>query len=206
MSEEQTSTESSSAGNREIDENPQQNEGESPETETSAEPSEPSNSESSNSESSNSESSNDDLIQQAADAKDDLLRTQAEMQNIRRRAEQDVEKAHKFALNKFSADLLVVADNLERTLNVINKEDETQKPIVEGIELTLKSLLDTFAKYQIEAINPEGEPFDPQVHEAMSMVPNPDLEPNSVMAVMEKGYTLSGRLIRPARVIVSKEA
>ncbi len=137
-------------------------------------------------------------------AKDQALRAQAEMQNVRRRAEQDVEKARKFALERFVNDLLPVADNLERALAAIDAEDEAQKPIIEGVELTLKSLIDTLGKYQVEQINPLGEPFDPQLHEAMAMVPNPDMEPNSVMDVMEKGYSLNGRLIRPARVVVVK--
>lgn len=139
-------------------------------------------------------------------AKDQLLRVQAETQNIRRRAEQDVEKAHKFALEKFAGDVLSVADNLERALAAGDSEDDNQKPVLEGVELTLKSLLDVFAKYQIKQIDPSGEPFDPQVHEALTMVPNPAMEPNTVMDVMQKGYTLNERLIRPARVVVSKEA
>jgi len=146
------------------------------------------------------------LEEEVAALKDQLLRSQAEMQNIRRRAEQDVEKAHKFALEKFAGDILAVADNLERALSAGDQEDEKQKPVLEGVDLTLKSLLDVLGKYKVEQIDPSGEPFDPQLHEALTMVPNPAMEPNTVMDVMQKGYTLNGRLIRAARVVVSKEA
>jgi molecular chaperone GrpE len=148
-------------------------------------------------------SETEQLQQQVADANDNVLRIQAEMQNMRRRAERDVENAHKFALDKFSADLLPVVDNLERALSAINAEDESQKAIAEGIELTLKSFLDVLVRFKIEAVDPAGEPFDANLHQAVSMVPNPDLEPNTVMDVFQKGYTLNGRLIRPAMVVVS---
>jgi molecular chaperone GrpE len=146
------------------------------------------------------------LQQQVADANDNVLRIQAEMQNMRRRAERDVENAHKFALDKFSADLLPVVDNLERALSAINAEDDSQKAIAEGIELTLKSFLDVLVRFKIEAVDPAGQPFDANLHQAVSMVPNPDMEPNTVMDVFQKGYTLNGRLIRPAMVVVSSAA
>jgi len=151
-------------------------------------------------------SETEQLQQQVADANDNVLRIQAEMQNMRRRAERDVENAHKFALDKFSADLLPVVDNLERALSAINAEDESQKAIAEGIELTLKSFLDVLVRFKIEAVDPAGEPFDANLHQAVSMVPNPDMEPNTVMDVFQKGYTLNGRLIRPAMVVVSSAA
>ena len=132
------------------------------------------------------------------------LRAQAEVQNMRRRLERDVTNAHKYALEKFSADLLAVADSLERGLATLPADDEALKVAREGTELTLKVLLDTFSKYQIEQINPSGGKFDPQQHEAMAMVPMPDAEPNSIIEVLEKGYVLNGRLIRPARVVVAK--
>ena len=135
--------------------------------------------------------------------KEQALRSHAEAQNARRRAEQDVEKARKFALEKFVAELLPVADNLERAIAAGDKEDEGQKVVLEGVALTYKSLLDTLKKFQVEAINPEGEPFNPELHQAMSMVPNPDVEPNTVLNVFQKGYTLYGRLVRPAMVVVS---
>ena len=125
------------------------------------------------------------------------------MQNLRRRSERDVENAHKFALDKFSADLLPVVDNLERALAAIDGDNDSQKPIAEGIELTLKSFLDVLTRFKIEAVDPAGQPFDANLHQAVSMVPNPDVEPNTVMDVFQKGYTLNGRLIRPAMVVVS---
>lgn len=139
-------------------------------------------------------------------ARDAALRAQADAQNVKRRAEQDVEKARKFALERFSGDLLPVVDNLERSLEAASGSDELSKSIAEGVELTLKSLLDAMKKYNIEAVDPTGEPFDPQLHQAMTMVENADMEPNTVMAVMQKGYTLNGRLIRPAMVMVTKAA
>ena len=143
--------------------------------------------------------------EEAQQAKDDLLRVKAEMQNLRRRTEQDVEKAHKFGQEKFSGELLQVMDNLERSLAAAaDSEDEVVKAIHEGVDLTLKSFADCFAKFNIEAVDPLGEPFDPQLHQAMSIQESPEAEPNTVIAVMQKGYTLHGRVIRPAMVMVSK--
>lgn len=140
-----------------------------------------------------------------AEQADSVLRAHAEVQNMRRRCEQDVEKAHKFALERFSTDLLTVIDNLERALAAVaDKDDEAIVPLREGVELTLKGFLETCEKFNIKQVNPEGEPFDPQQHQAMSMVPNPDVEPNTVVAVVQKGYTLNDRVIRPAMVMVSK--
>lgn len=144
------------------------------------------------------------LLEQVAKANDQVLRVQAEMQNVRRRAERDVESAHKFALDKFAADLLPVVDNLERALAAIDTADEGQKSVAEGLELTLKSFVEVLARYKIEAIYPAGQPFDAELHQAVSMVPNPDLEANTVMDVFQKGYTLNGRLVRPAMVVVSQ--
>jgi molecular chaperone GrpE len=139
-------------------------------------------------------------------AKEDVLRAQAEVMNIRRRAEGDVEKARKFALERFVGDLLPVVDNLDRALAVIDIEDDSMKAVIEGIELTRKSFLDTLEKNQVKSIDPQGEPFNPEEHQAMTMVPNPDVEPNTVLEVFQKGYSLNGRLIRPAMVVVSKSA
>tara|TARA_Y100001936_G_scaffold101043_1_gene99418 strand:+ start:533 stop:1165 length:633 start_codon:yes stop_codon:yes gene_type:complete len=141
----------------------------------------------------------------AEKARDDLLRVQAEMQNLRRRTEQDVERAHKYGIEKFSIELLVVADNLERALNSASEsKDESAKAILDGVSLTLKSLNDCFAKFSIEVVDPLGEPFDPQLHQAIATQESPDSEPNSVIEVIQKGYTLNGRVIRPAMVMVSK--
>lgn len=137
-------------------------------------------------------------------ARDTALRAQADAQNVKRRAEQDVEKARKFALERFCGELLPVVDNLERALESASGEDEAVKKIAEGVELTLKSFQDALGKFQIEAIDPVGEPFDPQEHQAMSMIESPDAEPNTVLTVMQKGYRLNGRLVRPAMVMVSK--
>ena len=138
-------------------------------------------------------------------ARDELLRVQAEMQNLRRRTEQDIEKAHKFGQEKFSTELLAVMDNLERSAAAAEaSEDEAVQAIKEGVELTLKGFKDCFKRFNIEAVDPLGEPFDPQLHQAMSIQESPDAEPNSVIAVMQKGYTLHGRVIRPAMVMVSK--
>ena len=146
------------------------------------------------------------LQQEVLDYRDSALRAQADAQNVKRRAEQDVEKARKFALEQFSRELLAVVDNLERTLEATAGGDEAVKPITEGVELTLKSLLDALKKFNIEPVDPQGEPFDPNLHQAMSMVENNEVEPNTVIAVMQKGYTLNGRLLRPAMVMVSKAA
>ena len=141
-----------------------------------------------------------------AEQKDSVLRAAAEEQNVRRRAQRDVENAHKFALEKFANDLLPVVDTLERALDAQSGDEEAAKAMREGVELTLKMLLDALKKHGVEQLDPVGEPFNPQEHEAMSMQPNPDMEPNTVMAVLQKGYSLNGRLVRPAMVIVSKGA
>lgn len=141
-----------------------------------------------------------------AEQKDSVLRAAAEEQNVRRRAQRDVENAHKFALEKFSSDLLPVVDTLERALDSQAGDEEAVKAMREGVELTLKMLIDALKKHGVEQLDPQGEPFNPQEHEAMSMQPNPDLEPNTVMAVLQKGYSLNGRLVRPAMVVVSKGA
>lgn len=136
--------------------------------------------------------------------REQALRAAAEAQNMRRRAEQDVEKAHKFALEKFVGDLLPVADNLERSIDAARAPGADFTTIVEGVDLTLKSLLDALKRHKVEQLDPKGEPFDPQLHQAMTMVPQPEAEPNSVLDVFQKGYTLNGRLVRPAMVVVAK--
>ncbi len=135
-------------------------------------------------------------------AKEQSLRSQAEAQNARRRAEQDVEKAHKYGLEKIVNDLLPVVDNLERALASIDPANETLAAFAEGIQLTHKSFVDALARHQVAVVSPEGEPFDPNLHQAVSAVPNPDVEPNTVLNCFQKGYTLHGRLVRPAMVVV----
>ena len=136
-------------------------------------------------------------------AKDAALRAQADAMNVQRRAEQEIEKARKFALERFCGDLLSVVDNLERALES-NGDEQGSAALAEGVELTRKGFMDVLAKYGVEAVDPTGEPFDPETAQAMSMVEQPDAEPNSVVAVMQKGYLLNGRLLRPAMVMVSK--
>lgn len=141
-----------------------------------------------------------------ADQKDSVIRAKAEVDNIRRRSAQEVEKARKFALEKFAGELLPVVDNLERAIDAANKDDESQKAMLEGIELTLASFLSTLEKFDVKAVNPQDQPFNPELHQAMSMQEVEGVEPNTVIAVMQKGYELNGRLIRPAMVMVSKAA
>ena len=140
-----------------------------------------------------------------AKVKDQLLRTIAESENIRRRASRDVENAHKFAIEKLLNDLFPVLDSLEKAVETAS-QTEGADAIAEGVELSLKMFLATLEKSGVVQIDPLGEPFDPQHHEAMAMVPNPDAEPNSVMDVMQKGYVLNERLVRAAKVIVTKAA
>lgn len=142
--------------------------------------------------------------QKIQDQKDSVVRAQAEVENIRRRSAQDIEKAHKFALEKFVNELLPVIDNLERALGAADQENETLKPMIEGVELTLKSFLDVVGKFGVQEVNPEGQPFDPAKHQAMGMQENEEVAPNTVLAVMQKGYELNGRLVRPAMVMIAK--
>lgn len=146
----------------------------------------------------------EELQAKVAEMAEQALRAQAEAQNARRRAEMDVEKAHKFALERFVNDLLPVADNLERAIASIDTGNEAFKAVTEGIELTLKAFLDTLKRHNVETVDPAGQPFDPQLHQAMSMVENANVEPNTVIDVFQKGYTLNGRLVRPAMVVVAK--
>lgn len=143
--------------------------------------------------------------QEIADLKEQVLRIQAEMQNVRRRAELDVEKAHKFGLEKFANEMVAVVDNLERGLAAAPEEDAT-KAIREGIEMTLNGFLSALAKFNVDVVDPVGHPFNPEHHQAMTMIESADAEPNSVLAVMQKGYVMNGRLLRPAMVVVSKAA
>lgn len=144
------------------------------------------------------------LAETAKKEQDLLLRTRAEIDNIRRRTEQDVEKAHKFALEKFSKDILNTIDNLERALSTpANKEDESIKALFDGVELTLKELLSTVARFGVEPVGAVGETFNPDLHQAISMQPAEGFESNQIITVLQKGYTLNGRVIRPAMVMVA---
>ncbi|ABU75925.1 nucleotide exchange factor GrpE [Cronobacter sakazakii] len=145
-----------------------------------------------------------ELTQAQNRERDTVLRMKAEMENLRRRTEQDIEKAHKFALEKFINELLPVIDSLDRALEVANKENQDMAAMVEGIELTLKSMLDVVRKFGVEVIADTNVPLDPNVHQAIAMVESEDVAPNHVLAVMQKGYTLNGRTIRAAMVTVAK--
>jgi molecular chaperone GrpE len=135
----------------------------------------------------------------------DILRLHADMQNVRRRAEQDVEKAHKYGQERLVSDLLPVLDNLERALQAVDgDEHEKLGALRQGVELTLKSFLDCLKKFNVVVIDPAGEPFDPQFHQAMGMQESTTAEPDTVIAVMQKGYSLNGRVLRPAMVMVSR--
>lgn len=136
--------------------------------------------------------------------KDHSMRALAEAQNMKRRAEIDVDNARKYGAEKIVTELLPVVDNLERALQSADAELEGVKPLLEGVELTLKGFLDALTKSNVEIVDPHGEPFDPALHQAMTMIEMPNSEPNSVVDVMQKGYRLNGRLLRPAMVVVAK--
>ncbi|MBO1520689.1 nucleotide exchange factor GrpE [Oceanisphaera pacifica] len=145
-----------------------------------------------------------EATEQATAEKDNALRALADMENLRRRSAQDVEKAQKFALEKFANELLPVIDSLERALEHTDNESDDLKAVYEGVELTYKSLLGALEKFGVLSIDPIGAPFDPNKHQAMSMVESDQVAPNSVVSVMMKGYELNGRVLRPAMVMVAK--
>lgn len=135
---------------------------------------------------------------------DQLVRTKAEVENLRKRQSRELENAHKFALERFAGELLPVLDSMELGLSHARDDDADLAKLIEGNELTLKLFNDVLDKFNIAQVNPEGEPFDPKLHQAMSMQPRADLPPNTVVTVIQKGYTLNGRLVRPAMVMVSQ--
>lgn len=140
------------------------------------------------------------------EVKDAALRARAEGENVRRRSEQEIDKARKYALNKFAEELLPVIDNLERAIEMADKNNDATKAMMEGVELTLMTMTTTVGKFGLKVIDPQGEAFNPEFHQAMAMQESADFAPNTVMAVMQKGYELNGRVIRPAMVMVSKAA
>lgn len=143
-------------------------------------------------------------LQVKADANwDSYLRTAAELENVRKRALRDVENARKFALERFSSELLAVCDSLE--MGLAADENVKLSQLMTGSEATLQLLVSTMERFGVTEIDPLGEPFDPELHEAMTMQPSADVEPGSVLSVFQKGYTLNGRLLRPARVVVAQE-
>ena len=132
------------------------------------------------------------------------MRAIAEADNVRKRAEGEIDKARKFALERFAGELLPVADNLERAIMVADPSNEALKGMIEGVELTLKSFVNTIEKFGLKVIDPQGQPFNPEHHQAMGMQEHAELPPNTVMAVMQKGYEINGRLLRPAMVMVTR--
>ena len=132
------------------------------------------------------------------------LRLQADMENLRKRSERELSNAHKFALERFAQDLLPVRDSLEMGLAAFDSENAETGTLREGIELTLQMLSSVMGKFEIQEVNPQDERFDPDFHQAMSIQERADVEPNTVVTVVQKGYLLNDRLIRPAMVIVSK--
>jgi molecular chaperone GrpE len=135
----------------------------------------------------------------------EVLRLHADAQNIRRRAEQDIEKAHKYGQERLLSELLPVIDNLERALQASGTDDnELLLALKQGVELTLKSFVDCLRKFNVEMLDPVGEPFDPLFHQAIAMVESKTAEPDSVLSVMQKGYSLNGRVLRPAMVVVAR--
>jgi molecular chaperone GrpE len=144
------------------------------------------------------------LVEAQNRERDCVLRIKAEMENLRRRTELDVEKAHKFALEKFVNELLPVIDSLDRALEVADKANPDNAAMIEGIELTLKSMLDVVGKFGVEVIADTNVPLDPNVHQAIAMVESEEIEAGKVLGVMQKGYTLNGRTIRAAMVTVAK--
>lgn len=135
---------------------------------------------------------------------DKAVRTQAAMENLKRRTQKDLENAHKYGLEKFAKELLSVIDSLELGIQASTSDDPEVIALRQGSELTIKQFEAVFAKFNIEALDPIGEAFNPELHQAMTMQPNTDVEPNTVLNVFQKGYILNGRLIRPAMVVVSK--
>ena len=135
---------------------------------------------------------------------DMCLRLQAEIDNLRKRSERDLSNAHKFALERFAAELLPVRDSMEMGLAAFDAEGSDVGKLREGVELTLQMLTDAMGKFRIEEIDPQDQPFNPDFHQAMSMQERADVAPNTVVTVVQKGYTLNERLLRPAMVVVSK--
>jgi len=135
---------------------------------------------------------------------DKALRVQAEMENLKRRTQKDLDSAHKYGLEKFAKELLSVIDSLELGIQAATSDAPEVVKLKEGSELTIKQFEAVFAKFNIEAIDPTGQPFNPEFHQAMTMLPSADAEPNTVINVFQKGYVLNGRLIRPAMVVASQ--
>ncbi len=135
---------------------------------------------------------------------DQLIRARAELDNLRRRQKKELENAHKYGIEKFVRELLPIKDSLELGLTAAQNESADVASLLQGTEMTLDLFAAAMDKFEIVEVNPEGQPFDPEFHQAMSMVPSSDVEPNTVITVIQKGYTLKGRLVRPAMVMVAQ--
>ncbi len=133
-----------------------------------------------------------------------LVRARAETENLRKRHQRDIENAHKFALERFVAEMILVCDSMEFGLSAAQDDDADVNKLCEGMGLTLKLFSDAMERFSVFQINPEGQSFNPELHQAMSMQPRDDVPPNMVVDVVQKGYTLNGRLVRPAMVVVSQ--
>lgn len=144
-----------------------------------------------------------EMEKQVAEYKDQALRTMAEMENLRRRTDRDLENAHKYALEKFAQELLPVVDSLEMGVAAAQNESVDVAKLREGTEMTLKMFETAIDKFGIKGVHPHGEVFNPEHHQAMSMIDSPDHEPNTIINVMQKGYLLNDRLVRPAMVVVA---
>jgi molecular chaperone GrpE len=144
-----------------------------------------------------------ELQAKADDNWDRFLRASAELENVQKRAARDVQNAHKYAIERFSADLLAVRDSLELALQA--GDEASVESLKEGSETTLRLLVSVMQRFGVEELDPLGEPFDPERHEAMTMQPSVDAKPGSILAVYQKGYALNGRLLRPARVVVAAD-
>ena len=160
-----------------------------------------------------SDTGHEDLVKQLAEAEakaqdnwDKFVRSQAELDNIKKRTQRDLENAHKYGLEKFANELLAVRDSMEMGLNAAKSDDAQITTLVEGAEMTFTMLNQVMEKFGIQVVDPLNEKFDPDLHQAMSMQPSADVEPNTIINVMQKGYTLSGRLLRPALVVVASAA
>jgi len=143
---------------------------------------------------------------EAADNWDKLLRVQAEMDNLRRRTEKDLQNAHKYALEKFARELLAVVDSLELGIQAATGDAPEVAKLREGSDLTLKQLLGALEKFGVTQIDPQGQKFNPELHQAMAVEPSAEAEPNTVVKVFQKGYQLNDRLLRPAMVVIAQQA
>jgi molecular chaperone GrpE len=149
------------------------------------------------------------LAKEAADLKDRLLRTLAEMENLRRRTEREVADSRVYAVTNFARDILAVADNMERAMKALDDEirdkaDAGVKALLDGVELTERELIKVMEKHGIKRLEPQGQKFDPNLHQAMFELPDPSVPPGTVVQVMQPGYTIGERVLRPALVGIAK--